>query len=123
VQFSAPSQVSRMPIHSHVHGSRERLMNIVHHKGLYYLSEPGSFDNSEMSNEMLIDKKLWLIASQMPSQMCTVQVKDVVRFGRIPYLVSRLVLNRVSAGGMVNEPGLVQPAKRRKTGLTEHLAD
>ena len=65
-------------------------MNIVYHKGKYYIFEPRN-ENENADN--IIDNHLWLIMKFMPRKCHEITIGDVVRFGRIPFKVCRMVLN------------------------------
>lgn len=65
-------------------------MNIIYHNDNYYLYEPKNIDENE---DNIIDNHLWLIMKFMPKKCHSVGLGDVIRFGRIPFKVAKLVLN------------------------------
>ena len=70
--------------------NQNKLANIIYHNGDYYFYEPC---NTEQNKYNIIDNHLWLIARYMPNHHIEVQEGDVIRFGRIPFKIARLVLN------------------------------
>lgn len=67
-----------------------KLVNIIYHKGKYFLYEPR---NENENSDNIIDNHLWLIMKFMPRKCHDITIGDVVRFGRIPFKVCRMVLN------------------------------
>ena len=65
-------------------------MNIVYHNDHYYLYQPKNINENE---DNIIDNYLWLIMKFMPKKCHDVNLGDVIRFGRIPFKVAKLVLN------------------------------
>lgn len=74
------------------HGARDekKLLNIIYHDGHYYLHEPRNKDENE---DNIIDNHLWFIVKFMPKKYIEIGLGDVVRFGRIPFKVTKLVLD------------------------------
>ena len=68
----------------------DKLLNIAYHEGKYISFEPRN-DNELEDN--IIDNHLWLIMKFMPKKCHNISVDDVIRFGRIPFKVTKLVLN------------------------------
>jgi hypothetical protein len=58
--------------------------------GKYYLSEP---NNKDEHVDNIIDNHLWLVMKFMPKKQHEVKVGDVVRFGRIPFKITKLVMD------------------------------
>ena len=54
------------------------------------LFEPKNDDEHE---DNIIDNHLWLIMKFMPKKCHDISVSDVIRFGRIPFKVTKLVLD------------------------------
>ena len=65
-------------------------MNIVFHKGRYYLYEPKNKDEQE---DNIIDNHLWLVMKYLPKKRHLVKIHDIIRFGRIPFKITKLVLD------------------------------
>jgi hypothetical protein len=70
------------------------MLNIVYNEGQYYLYEPA---NVAMNEYNIIDNYLWLAARYMPDKQIEVKEGDVIRFGRIPFKIVKLVLDPVPA--------------------------
>lgn len=70
--------------------SAAKLMNVVFHKGKYYLFEPRNRDEEE---DNIIDNHLWLVMKYLPKKRHQVKLNDVIRFGRIPFKITKLVLD------------------------------
>ena len=68
----------------------KKLLNIVYHDGFYYLFEPR---NKEENEDNIIDNHLWFIVKFMPKKCTLIGLGDVVRFGRIPFKITKLVLD------------------------------
>lgn len=68
----------------------EKLVNIVYHDDRYFIHEP---KNSNEKEENIIDNHLWFIMKFMPKKRYEVKLGDVIRFGRIPFKVVRLVID------------------------------
>ena len=66
------------------------MLNIIYHDGHYYLHEPKNKDENE---DNIIDNHLWYIVKYMPKRHVQVGLGGVVRFGRIPFKVAKLVLD------------------------------
>ena len=58
--------------------------------GKYYLHEPR---NKDENKDNIIDNHLWLVIKFMPKKTHQIGLGDVVRFGRIPFKVTKLVLD------------------------------
>ena len=67
-----------------------KLLNIIYHDGYYYLHEPRNKDENE---DNIIDNHLWYIVRSMPRKHVEVGLGDVIRFGRIPFKIAKLVLD------------------------------
>ena len=65
-------------------------MNIIYHDDFYYLYQPNNVNENE---DNIIDNHLWLIMKFMPKKCHDVNLGDVIRFGRIPFKVTKLVVN------------------------------
>jgi hypothetical protein len=65
-------------------------MNIIFHKGKYKLFEPRNKDEQE---DNIIDNHLWLVMKYLPKKRHLVTLGDIIRFGRIPFKITKLVLD------------------------------
>jgi len=70
--------------------NQKKLMNIVFHNNKYFIYEPKNKDENE---ENIIENHLWLVMKYLPKRRHELKIGDVIRFGRIPFKVERLVLN------------------------------
>lgn len=68
----------------------KKLLNIVYHEHKYYLYEP---KNQNETEDNIIDNHLWLIMKFMPRRRHQIYLDDVIRFGRIPFKVTKIVLD------------------------------
>lgn len=68
----------------------DKLINIVYNKSVYYLCRPGNLDKN--SHVSLIENYAWLVAQYMPQSRVKLVEGDIVRFGRIPFQLSKIVL-------------------------------
>lgn len=78
--------VARLPTDA----DENKLLNIIYYENDYYLFEP---KNRNENADNIIDNNLWLIMRFMPKKCNEVVVGDVIRFGRIPFKVTKLVLD------------------------------
>ena len=58
--------------------------------GKYFLHEP---KNNDENKDNIIDNHLWLVMKFMPKKSHEIVVGDVVRFGRIPFKITKLVVD------------------------------
>ena len=63
----------------------QRLLNIVYSDG-YHLYQPGLAANKHN----IIENSVWLITRFLPDKRCELLEGDVVRFGRIPFKITKL---------------------------------
>jgi len=61
---------------------------LIYHNGTYYIYHPGNPDKNSLVNN--IDNFLWRVIKFTPSGMINLKEGDVIRFGRIPFKVSRI---------------------------------
>ena len=69
-------------------------MNIVYHEGSYYLYQPGH----SQSRFNIVESHLWLIAAHTASKRVMLEEGSVIRFGRIPFKVTKLKTNLSNEG-------------------------
>lgn len=70
--------------------SHNKLLNIMFHRGKYFLYEP---KNKDEEDDNIIDNHLWLIMKFLPKKRYPIKQGDVVRFGRIPFKMTKCVLD------------------------------
>jgi hypothetical protein len=69
----------------------QKLLNVIYNNGDYYLYKPGNPDKRSHINQ--IDNFLWQIIKFSDSKTARMAEGDIVRFGRIPFKVSRICLS------------------------------
>jgi len=72
---------------------QNKLLNIIYNNGDYYIYHPGNVDRKSHINQ--IDNFLWKIIKFAPLGLVKLSEGDVVRFGRIPFKVSRIFVNQI----------------------------
>lgn len=70
----------------------DKLINVLFHEGSYHLFEPQNVGQSKYN---IIDNNLWLACKFMPDKQIEVKEGDVIRFGRIPFKIAKLVLDPI----------------------------
>jgi len=73
---------------------RRKLINIMFHDGDYYLHEPFPDKVHKRDPDLIIEKHCWLVLKYMQKMRDRIQVNDVVRFGRVTFKVTELVLTK-----------------------------
>lgn len=71
---------------------QQKLLNIVYHQGEYFVHEPSGDKRIPRDPDLIIDKHLWQILRFQPQQRSELQVNDVIRFGRVTFKVTELVI-------------------------------
>lgn len=66
-----------------------KLVNLVYNEGTYYAFEGKNKDANKFN---IIDNHLWYITKFMPEKRVEVKEGDVIRFGRIPFKIAKMVL-------------------------------
>jgi len=64
------------------------LLNLVYNNGIYYIYHPGNPDKKSHINQ--IDNFLWQTIKFTPLGTVKLKEGDIIRFGRIPFKVSRI---------------------------------
>jgi hypothetical protein len=67
----------------------DKLVNFIYHDGAYFTMEGR---NKEANKFNIIDNHLWYITKFMPNKQVEVKEGDVIRFGRIPFKIAKMVL-------------------------------
>ena len=68
-----------------------KLLNLIYNKGTYYIYHPGNPEKKYHLNA--IDNYLWKIIKFAPLGTVKLREGDTVRFGRIPFKVSRIFIS------------------------------
>ena len=95
IQKNGPNDILLQQAHEYkekigFNRDEKKLLNIMFHDGHYYLNEPR---NKHENVDNIIDNHLWFIVKFMPKKHIQIGLSDVVRFGRIPFKVAKLVLD------------------------------
>jgi hypothetical protein len=86
-----PSQISKSAEFDSE--NKDKLLNLIYDNGSYFLFEPSNPAFLLRKNAgNVIDNYLWLIVKYMPSGRVEIQQDSVVRFGRIPFKITKLCL-------------------------------
>jgi len=73
--------------------NKDRLLNVICNQGQYYVFQPSDPSvHFTQGASSIIDNYLWLIAKYMPGKELKIDQDCVIRFGRIPFKVSKLQL-------------------------------
>lgn len=62
---------------------------MIYNEGAYYAFEGRNKDASKFN---IIDNHLWYITKFMPEKRVEVKEGDVIRFGRIPFKIAKMVV-------------------------------
>lgn len=68
----------------------QKLLNLIYHNDRYFVYRP---ENERENSDNIIDNHLWLIIRHLPKNQAKINLGDIVRFGRIPFKVTKLVLD------------------------------
>lgn len=68
------------------------MINVIYHEGKYFLQEPFPDDLHRRDPDLIIDKHCWKVVRFMPAMRCRIKLNDVVRFGRVTFKVTELVI-------------------------------
>ena len=70
----------------------KKLLNIMYHDGDYYVAEPFADKVHKRDPDLIIEKHCWLVLKYMPRMRHSIKLNDVVRFGRVTFKVTELVI-------------------------------
>ena len=73
---------------------RSKLVNVIYHNDRYYVQEPWADRKFSRAPEVVIDRHLWIILKYLPKQRLELKINDVIRFGRVSFKVTELVVTR-----------------------------
>ena len=65
---------------------------MIYHQGDYYVHEPNGDKKIIRDPDLIIEKHCWMILKFLPKQRQQLFVNDVVRFGRVTFKVTELVI-------------------------------
>ena len=71
-----------------------KLINIMYHDGSYYLHEPFPDKNHKRDPDLIIEKHCWLVLKYLQKMRTHIKINDVVRFGRVTFKVTELVITK-----------------------------
>ena len=66
----------------------------MYHDDSYYIHEPFPDKVHKRDPDLIIEKHCWLVLKYMHKLRTRIRVNDVVRFGRVTFKVTELVLTR-----------------------------
>ena len=69
-----------------------KLINVIYHQNDYYVHEPNGDKHIVRDPDLIIEKHCWTILKFLPKQRERLLVNDVVRFGRVTFKVTELVI-------------------------------
>ena len=90
----ASNQLSLSQKRALVEAYKERLINILYHDGIYYLQEPFHGRKHRREPDVVIEKQCWVILKYLPKMRTEIHLNDVIRFGRVSFKVTELVLTQ-----------------------------
>ena len=76
------------------------MLNIIYNESKYYVFEPR---NTHTNKYNIIDNHLWLITRFVSTKQVELKEGDVVRFGRIPFKIIKLVMNPETQNESINK--------------------
>ena len=71
---------------------KDKLINVMHHQGRYFLQEPFPDEVHKRDPDLIIEKHCWQVVKYLPKMRCEVKWNDVIRFGRVTFKVTELVI-------------------------------
>lgn len=79
---------------THQEAEKKKLLNLVFHNGDYFVSEPSGDSYVPRDPDLIIEKHCWLIVKFLEGKRTKLTVNDVVRFGRVSFKVTELVITQ-----------------------------
>ena len=64
----------------------------MYNRGKYFICEPFADKAFKRDPDLIIEKHLWIVLKYMPRMRTQIKLNDVVRFGRVTFKVSELVI-------------------------------
>ena len=71
---------------------KQKLINVMFHDDSYYLHEPFPDEIHKRDPDLIIEKHCWHVVKFMPKMRCEIKWNDVIRFGRVTFKVTELVI-------------------------------
>ena len=71
---------------------KSKLINVIYHSGDYYIHEPNGDKKIVRDPDLIIEKHCWTILKFLPKSRQQLFANDVVRFGRVTFKVTELVI-------------------------------
>jgi hypothetical protein len=84
--------------------SGDKLVNFIYHEGNYFTMEGRNKDANKFN---IIDNHLWYITKFMPNKQVEVKEGDVIRFGRIPFKIAKMVLTEGDEDEVIDQGAVV----------------
>ena len=72
----------------------KKLMNVMFHNGAYYVHEPFPDKQHKRDPDLIIEKHCWLVVKYLQKMRAPIKMGDVVRFGRVTFKVTELVITK-----------------------------
>ena len=64
----------------------------MYHEGQYFICEPNPDKVVKRDPDLIIEKHCWIVLKYMPRMRAKISLNDVVRFGRVTFKVTELVI-------------------------------
>ena len=64
----------------------------MYHEGEYYIHEPNGDKKVLRDPDLIIEKHIWTVLKFLPKSRQQIFVNDIVRFGRVTFKVTELVI-------------------------------
>lgn len=87
-----PKSLEKQKKRARHEAEREKLVNIMYHKGSYFVQEPFPDIVHKRDPDLIIEKHCWKVIKYLPKMRCEVHWNDVIRFGRVTFKVTELVV-------------------------------
>lgn len=87
---SLPDSVRKQQLRA----EKEKLVNIMFHDGSYYVHEPFPDKVHKRDPDLIIEKHCWLVLKYLTKLRTLVKINDVVRFGRVTFKITELVVTK-----------------------------
>jgi len=72
----------------------KKMINIMYHDGNYFIHEPFPDKHHKRDPDLIIEKHCWLVLKYLPKMRTEIRLNDVVRFGRVTFKVTELVISK-----------------------------
>ena len=75
-----------------IDAEKQKLINVMFHDDSYYLQEPFPDEIHKRDPDLIIEKHCWHVVKFMPKMRSEIKWNDVIRFGRVTFKVTELVI-------------------------------